>query len=134
MTPDNAPEIVKKLHAAYEARTGYQIRLNMHRERMLADWCSWSDWTWTETDLAIVIFYLRAKVAKGERNEGSLKFENLIGSPDRFEEDLNLAKEARKGQPIARPAKHTTATDIQPPDDLTPAERSANFKALLKQP
>jgi hypothetical protein len=94
---------VRQLHSAYEARTGYAIRLNMYRERQWAEWLRWSEHTWTEADLARVIGYLRSKISKGERNEGALKFDNLIGSPDKFEEDLNLAKEASRGTPVFRP-------------------------------
>jgi hypothetical protein len=94
---------VKALHAAYQARTGYTIIYNPNRERQWSEWCRYADWSWTEKEMAIVISYLRGKIAKSERNEGALKFENLIGSPDRFEEDLNLANEARKGSPTFRP-------------------------------
>lgn len=94
----NIIELVKSLHAAYQARTGYQIAFNMVREREWHDWLRWNDYAWTETELARVIGYLRRKIGKGDRNEGALKFSNLIGRPDVFEEDLNLAlEEAKKG-------------------------------------
>lgn len=113
--PLDAIAHVKALHASYEARTGYKIIFNPHRERQWSEWCRWADWSWGERELAIVISYLRSKITKGDRNEGALKFENLIGSPDRFEEDLNLANEARKGlSPIKpkRPAQPSKTSDM----------------------
>ena len=129
---------IKALHAAYEARTGYAIIYNDLRQRQWWEWCKWADWEWTDRELAIVIGYLRGKINKGDRNDGALKFENLIGNPDRFEEDLNLANEARKGTPIAR-----QKTARQTPDEKTASdggevfsgpEAVARFKALFQQP
>lgn len=130
MIPADPIAHVKALHASYEARTGYRIRFNLHRERQWAEWCRWADWDWTERELAIVIGYLRAKIAKGERNEGALKFENLIGSPDRFEEDLNLANEARKGSPTFRPKPPAPPA---PKTDLPSLEDARDWAAQLKQ-
>jgi hypothetical protein len=78
----------------------------MHRETQWAEWCRWSEWEWTELDLSRVIGYLRAEIKKGDRNQGALKFDNLIGQPHKFEEDLNLAVEAAKPNRmfIAKPA------------------------------
>lgn len=120
---------LEALHAAYQSRTGYTIRWNLHRERQWLDWSAWSAHTWDETELARVISYLRAKISKGERNEGALKFDNLIGSPDRFEEDLNLAQEAAKGTPIYRP-KAKPAAPMPEPDAVGD---SSAFLAALKR-
>ena len=115
MIPPNAMQLVKALHAAYVARTGYEIAYNMARENVWRDWCAFGDWKWTCEDLARVIGYLRAKIRKGERNEGALKFANLIGRPDNFEEDLNLAREAAKqvfgGRPKRAPARSASHSD-----------------------
>lgn len=105
---------LEALHAAYQARTGYTIRWNLHRERQWLEWSAWSEHTWGEQELARVISYLRAKISKGERNEGALKFDNLIGSPDRFEEDLNLAKEAANGASIYRPKPRPKTPEPEP--------------------
>lgn len=138
--PADIPTFIRALHASYESRTGYSIRYNMHRERQWLDWCEWAGWDWTERDLAIVIGYLRSKISKGDRNEGALKFENLIGSPDRFEEDLNLANEARKGAPAWRPK--TTAPAPAKSAGLTNSmgeaveggkDAAIRFSELLKQ-
>ena len=138
--PADIPAFIRSLHASYESRTGYSIRYNDHRQRQWWEWCEWSSWEWTDRELAIVIGYLRSKIAKGDRNEGALKFENLIGSPDRFEEDLNLANEARKGAPSWRPK---TAAPVAPKaDGLVNSKGEAveggkdaavRFSELLKQ-
>jgi hypothetical protein len=88
--------LVKELHAAYVARTGYEIAYNMARENVWREWCTFGEWKWNVTDLARVIGYLKAKIRKGERNEGALKFANLIGRADNFEEDLSLARAEAK--------------------------------------
>jgi hypothetical protein len=121
MTPPNAMQLVKELHAAYVARTGYELAYNMARENGWREWCAFGEWKWTVSDLSRVIGYLKAKIRKGERNEGALKFANLIGRPDNFEEDLNLARaEAKKvfgGTPRSpRPAAAETAPEEAPLD------------------
>lgn len=137
-TPTDIPGHIRALHASYEARTGYSIRYNPHRERQWWEWCKWADWEWTDRELAIVIGYLRSKINKGDRNDGALKFENLIGNPDRFEEDLNLANEARKGTPIARPKATRQTPDEKTASDggevFSGPEAVARFKALFQQP
>lgn len=114
MIPPNAIKIVKELHAHYVARTGYDIAYNIARENTWREWCQWGGWLWTCDDLTRVIGYLRKKISRGERNEGALKFQNLIGRPDNFEEDLNLAREEAKkvfgGRPAAKTV-HVVLTD-----------------------
>lgn len=136
--PANLPQLVKDLHAQYEARTGYTVALNMMRERMWVEWLVWSNYTWTAEDLARVIAYLRRKIGKGERNDGALKFGNLIGQPDHFEEDLNLAREEAAKSPFkpkTRPA-HLPAsrenTDEPQAEVLSPEEAARRWKEQFK--
>jgi hypothetical protein len=130
--PPNLPQLVKDLHAAYESRTTYTVTLNMMRERMWVDWLVWSNYTWTVEDLARVIGYLRRKIAKGDRNEGALKFGNLIGQPDHFEEDLALAREEASKSPFKprpRPASLPEAREDAPETaPLDPAEAAASWR------
>lgn len=130
--PKNAAEIIKGLHSQYEARTGYAVAYNMVRERSWWDWCVWSGWTWTTDDLSRVVGYLRAQIKQGKRNEGALKFSNLVGYPDRFEEDLNLAREAAKsawgGKPRAKAAPVAVAVD----EAQDPAEAAKSWAAMMK--
>lgn len=130
MIPPNAMQIVKDLHAHYQARTGYVIAYNLSRENTWREWCSFGNWSWTCDDLSRVIGYLRKKIAKGERNEGALKFFNLIGRPDNFEEDLNLAREEAKGQPLRRRAQRPQASTTQEVQD--PAEAARSWREQFK--
>jgi len=133
MIPLNAMALVKELHAAYVARTGYEIAYNIARENTWREWCQWGNWAWTCEDLARVIGYLRKKIAKGERNEGALKFANLIGRPDNFEEDLNLARAEAKTK--FTPRKSTPSVERQAEEEapkLTAEEAARLWKEQFK--
>lgn len=96
MIPPNAIQIVKELHATYVARTGYEIAYNMTRENVWRQWCAWGEWKWTPADLSRVIGYLKTEIRKTKRNAGALKFSNLIGQPDKFEEDLQMSQKSHE--------------------------------------
>jgi hypothetical protein len=88
---------LKPLHDEYCARTGMDIAMNFTRERVWREWLGFNrDKPFTLDDLKLVIAYLRTKIRTGDRNEGALKFSNIIGSPDFFEEDLALARQWRQ--------------------------------------
>ena len=96
--PDNA--LIASLHREYRLHTGMDLRLDFERERQ---WWEWVKRGNTLEDLRLVIQYLKKKVYKKERNEGCLKFHNLIGLLDYYDEDLQMAKaEARKPKPTER--------------------------------
>lgn len=81
------------LHQEYCARTAYDLVLNGMRENTWRDWITYNrEQPFTVEDLKLVIAYLRVKIRASERNEGALRFRNLIGNPDYFEEDLQQAK------------------------------------------
>lgn len=109
MIPPNAMNLVKDLHATYVARSGYEIALNMGRENVWREWCQFGEWQWTAVDLTRVIGYLRAQIRNDKRNDGALKFSNLIGQPDKFEEDLALAKAAFKQVHAGKPFRPNAA-------------------------
>lgn len=93
----NGLEQIKQLHVEYCSRTGFEILLNMARENTWKDWLFYNrEQPFTVEDLKLVIAFLRSKIRANERNEGSLRFRNLIGNPDYFEEDLEQAKAWRK--------------------------------------
>ena len=86
-----------RLHGIYCELTGQVgLPVRFERERM---WFDWMRCGWGEQELRTVIRYLRIGINEGKRNAGALKFSNLIGQPDRFEEDLF---EARR---VLRPAR-----------------------------
>lgn len=89
----HTPEIVA-LHHEYRALTGMDIGLDFCRERQWADWMRKG---WTRDDLSLVVNHLKKGIREGKRNMGALKFHNLIGQIDFFEEDLSVARaEQRK--------------------------------------
>lgn len=87
---------IETLHQVYEGLTRFQIRLDYTRERQ---WFEWQRRGFGEAELRLVVGYLRSQIRIGKRNPGALKFSNLIGNADYFEEDLQLARGA------ARPAR-----------------------------
>lgn len=129
--PANVEAHIRALHAAYEARTGFKIILNYQRLQMWHEWCKHADWTWGETELARVIAYLRNKIQTRDRNEGALKFFNLIGHPDTFEEDLALAKESARCGPTQNPRPKRQEPAAPAPQDLATTE---DFNQLFKRP
>lgn len=95
-------QLVKELHTCYVKHSEQKIAYNLARENAWRDWCAWGNWEWTCDDLARVINYLLAEIKTGKRNLGALKFSNLVGRPDNFEEDLQLSTNTH--------AKRTSAT------------------------
>lgn len=66
-------------------------------------WETWLGHGWTEADLKLVVDYIWKRVKAGKRERESFKLSNLL-EPDRFSEDLSMAKsEARK--PVVAPDK-----------------------------
>jgi hypothetical protein len=121
----NPATIVSDLHRLYVSHTGLQVSLNMARE---VDWGRWLQWRkppFTADDLRAVVDHIRRGIRDGARNPGALKFRNLIGMPDYFEEDLAEAT-ARSRVPRIDPCRadalKATGRDPQPAPN---PERSA---------
>lgn len=123
---------IPELHAAYVRLTGQPVELNPFREQQ---WCVWLGFRrenpFTASDLATVIAWLKGQIRKGERRPGALKFSNLIGNPDYFEEDLSLARSQLRAKPIPprqvttpKPDGSTVHRQI-PGDPAADATRSA---------
>ncbi len=137
MTPPEKAARIHELHDAYVAATGYEIVLNPMREHQWWDWCAFGKWTWTVDDLKRGIFYLRAQIKADKRNDGALRFTNLVGMPDKFEEDLQFAREAAKGNPLFqnKPKPKASSQPLPDPAELvTGASGAALFRELLNQP
>lgn len=132
MIPPNALSLVRDLHACYCARTGYDIAYNMARENVWREWCAFGEWKWTTEDLARVIVYLRGEIRRDKRNEGALKFANLIGRPDNFEEDLNLAREARQNSGLKPRRSSVRPTESEPAEILDAAEAAKLWREQFK--
>lgn len=97
MSSDKREEI-RRLHGAYVRLTGLAVALDLQGYRELL-WFQWLRGGFTESDLARVVRYVRGCMARGERgfNLGTLKFNSLIGQPDKFEELLAEASAVRGG-------------------------------------
>lgn len=100
-------ELIAQLHRAYVQCTGLSLPLDMQRESMWFDWLrclkpQLADMhIGPEQALRIVIMRIRAGICSERRQPGALKFRNLIGQPDYFQEDLAEAlavERARKRQ------------------------------------
>lgn len=88
-TANNTVTRMKALHERYVALTGMVVRLDMQREGM---WFEWMRRGWGVEDLELVVAQVRRGIREGKRNVGALKFSNLVGQVDYFEEDLALAR------------------------------------------
>lgn len=75
------------LHAWYCAATRQPISWTMGRMMI---WEQWLARGHNGSELAKVIKYLQPRIDRGERNAGALKFRNLIGDVDAFEEELGM--------------------------------------------
>jgi hypothetical protein len=97
-TPPAAPEILA-LHETYCRLTGLHLRMDFGREMV---WGRFIAAGFAKADLETVIKYLQRGIARGERNAGALKFHNLVGQLDYFEEDLALARKPVRTRAAAR--------------------------------
>jgi hypothetical protein len=103
MKDQTARQMIEQLHALYVALSGQDIPLNMDRERV---WFDWVKAGFSADDLRIVVRGIRNGIKEGKRNHGALKFSNLIGMADHFEEDLALFKSAARA---SRPSREDRA-------------------------
>lgn len=116
---------IAELHRAYVNLTGLDVALNMDRERTWFEWLNYRrDDPFTAADLKLVIDFLRRGIREERRNAGSLRFRNLIGSPDDFDEDRAAARKAAavaaKPRPPAMVNECTTAPDGGTVNKLVP--------------
>ncbi|MES2596415.1 MAG: hypothetical protein V4662_13805 [Verrucomicrobiota bacterium] len=138
---------IRGLHDHYCARSGMSIMYNMTRENTWKDWLIWSGYLWGKDEISLVCLYLREEIAKPKpkRNEGSLKFTNMIGSPDLFEQDLELARKDHRLVRLAAPKLAKPAPpkiqESQPDkpvnshgeEALTGPEAAAHFASLFRK-
>lgn len=133
MNPSTAPtpQQIKALHETYCALTGFVLSLDYTREQA---WYWWAKRGLTVDDLRLVISHIRTGIRSKKRNEGALKFRNLIGQPDFFEEDLQEAKAlARRPQPMSAgraTALRATGREIPTPQKDAQPVAAVSEKAL----
>ena len=97
-TPEKLAEI-RRLHAAYVRLTGLAVSLDLQGYREMV-WFQWMRLGFTEADLVCVVRYVKGFIQRGDRgwNLGTLKFNSLIGQPDKFEELLAEARVRGKAE------------------------------------
>jgi len=100
-------ERIRQLHAAYCRQTGLVVSLDFWRE---SQWFEFIRRGFTESDLRAVIGAIRKGIAEGSRNRGALRFHNLVGQVDLFEEELAEvnARRPRPGYPARAAALRAT--------------------------
>lgn len=89
--------VITQLHESFNQLVPESaVSLRMDRE------CAWARWLgyrpeqpFSGKDLEAVVRHLRLAIKMGHRYPGALRFSNLIGQPDYFEEDLALARAAQ---------------------------------------
>lgn len=103
---------IEAFHRAYCLATGQEIRLEgFDRERV---WYEFLAAGFTIEDVALVGRFLVRAVEKGERNPGCLRFRNLIGQPDAFEEELQLVRAAMRNFKAPPSEKEKTIRAFRP--------------------
>ena len=122
---------IEELHALYTALTGHALFLNADRERMWFEWLRYRNPPFTSNELGLVIRRIKRGIEEGSRNVGALKFRNLIGQPDYFEEDLAEATaRARPLPPQEKVVKTGNVERIVPTTGCEPRERAIGDVAL----
>src|SRR5690348_4456855 len=137
---DETP-IVRGLHEIYTQFTGLRVRFDFQR---MTTWNNWRSHSFTSEDLKLVIRHLKGKIIKERKWPSSLFFNNLIGRPDLFEEELAEARAMARVKPVTerdrvlqmsgrprtseRPQAAQTAGDV-----LAGAKAFADFRAWRQQ-
>lgn len=136
----NTSNQIQALHAAYVSATGLDIRLDISRER---EWFEYVNKGFTQEDLRLVIEHLKRGIREQRRNPGALKFRNLIGQLDYFEEDLAEARaltRAKKAGQTIEPGKaavlrasgRESASQASPERRVQEIIESKGFQELAK--
>lgn len=107
-------ERIETLHGIYTRQTGQTVRLDMQR---IFTWEAWLAKGFSNADLFDLIRHLRDEIRKGNRSPAALKFTNLVGNADFFEEDLALLRASTRPRPPATRTVRTGQTERIVPAD-----------------
>lgn len=89
-------------HRLYCVLTGREMPLTMP---MIYQWQAWKAHGWSETDLRLVVSHIKALIQAKRRFPESLRFYNVIGNCDMFQEHLSEARAlSRRPPPTPRQA------------------------------
>jgi len=136
----SANELVNLLHAEYCAKTGFEINLNYSHERQWGEWLAWRKGRpFNIDDLSRVIGYIKAGMHGSDKDrprrfESALRFSNLIGRPDLFEEELQLALKAIKRPDSAVPVRVHKPHQPPAPEDRADPNEFTEFARTFRKP
>ena len=115
---------IQAAHQRYCQLTGQSVSLRVDRERQ---WFDLLRAGFTVEDVGRVITYLQREIRHQRRNVGALKLSNLL-QPDRFEEDLNIARVC-----LRPPSPSPEPTPPPAPPSLSAQEAEARRQRCLEQ-
>ena len=102
------PEAIQEIHSLYCSLSNQSgLPLRFDRQRW---WNEWLQCGFSKEDLKLVVRYLRQGIHSGKRNQGCLKFSNLICQVDRFEEELFEARRVLNPRP--NQPRYITGTQV----------------------
>ena len=124
------------LHRLYCELTGWDLPLRFDRERAWHEWIRVGN---TPDDLRVVIRWIRAGIANAReqrdpthrRNQGALRFSNLICQLDMWDEQLAAARAWAGPQRPPQPAPRTAAA--QTPQGWSREEYKARIADLRRR-
>lgn len=95
----DVPQNIRDFHLLYQQLTQSELTLDFCRIDMWRTFIGYRKPPFTHDDLRLVVKRLNHQIKFQKRNPGSLKFRNIIGNPDYFEEDLSEARAALRPRP-----------------------------------
>lgn len=109
-------DAITKLHEKYCGLTGLRVPLTLGR---IWNWEQWCLKGYSEADLEVTIQFLQQKIKANRKTISCLKFSNLIGNTEWFDEDLAEARAIAR-QPRTTPReKILQATGRKEPEKVT---------------
>lgn len=101
---------VRALHSAYCRLVG-EMPLTLDR---IYWWNHWIQNGWSEKELSLVIRSIQSGISKGKRNQGALRWSNLIQRADNFSEELAMARAEERNRPKPVTAKERAVAQLRP--------------------
>ncbi len=127
---------IKELHACYGRMSGLEVPLTLGR---MFQWEVFCKQGYNENDLRLVIEVLRRKIKVGPNTLACLKFSNLIGDIEKFQESLSearamsrLPKVDKSRESVLKATGRTTTKDTPPRTAEEVLRDSAAFKEFVK--
>lgn len=123
---------IDRLTLAYHKLTGFPPARGVTSYRDYA-WIEWINAGYTEQDLEIVIARIKKGIREGWRYRGSLRFSTLIGRPELFQEELDVALAEKRNEPKPKTPKERVIAQARPVISEAPVNHSAVPVSVLIQ-